>query len=405
MPFSLSKFLQDRLDSIVVGPPQFDRLGRVPNMVVYPLFPPSLDPHPSPLITLSEAMRRGVSLHDTGLVNRVHIENPLPASVLAGESDVLLGPTQLRSLQYSCLVPPYCRASLPVNCVEEGQPTEYQARFTQSSTCPWYLRSFKMENLARSGEIPQYEVWEKVKSYLNMAGTVSKTHDLHAVMNDNAFEMHNLSDLFPRRPGQVGTISAVGHDLFVELYTDPEILEDRYDSVLRSALVDAITQSGSNVVSPNRVKTVLAEIAEASKNNLVLQSRSLKSAGRSLAFTGNGVSGTALLSGDNLVHLSAHQRCWGQDELFDSVCDELESARDAWATEHNGFLRNLASDYSNRRKRYNEFKSRMSSDSRSNSETEYVASPAGEEVETTTSKPMPLSPHVHDFFLTLFRSE
>ena len=139
MPFSLSKFLQDHIDNIVVGPPQFDRLGRVPNMVVYPLFPTSLDPHPSPLITLSEAMRRGVSLHDTGLVNRVHVDNPLPASVLAGESDVLLGPTQLRSLQYSCLVPPYCRASLPVNCVEEGQPTEYQARFTQSSALPMVL--------------------------------------------------------------------------------------------------------------------------------------------------------------------------------------------------------------------------------------------------------------------------
>ena len=168
--------------------------------------------------------------------------------------------------------------------------------------------------------------------------------------------------------------------------------------------MDAVTQPGTSVVSPSRAKTVLAEIAEASKNNLVLQSRSLKSAGRSLAFTGNGVSGTALLSGDNLVHLSAHQRCWGQDELFDSVCDELESTRDAWAAEHNGFLRNLASDYSDRRKRYNEFKSRMSSDSHSGFETEYVASSAREEEETTTSKPMPLSPHIHDFFLGLFRN-
>jgi hypothetical protein len=402
--FSLSKFLEDHLGSIIVGPPQFDRLGRVSNMVVYPLFPDSLDPHPSPLITLSEAMRRGVNLQDTGLVNRVHVDNPLPASVLAGESDVLLGPTQLRSMQYSCLVPPYCRASLPVNCVEEGQPTQYQARFTQSSACPWYVRSFKMEKLARSGEIPQFEVWEKVKSYLDMAGTVSSTHDLHAVLNDKAFEMHNLSDLFPRRPGQIGTISAVGHDLFVELYTDPEILEDRYDSVLRSALVDAVTQSGVNVVSPSRVKTVLAEIAEASKNNLVLQSRSLRSAGRSLAFTGNGVSGTALLSGDNLVHLSAHQRCWGQDEHFDTVRDELESACDTWASEHNGFLRNLASDYAARRTRYNEFKSRLTSDSNAGFESEYVAPPTGEEEETTSLRPMPLSPHIHNFFLGLFRS-
>ena len=401
MSFSLSKFLDDYFSNIVVGPPQFDRSDRISNMVVYPLFPSMLDPHPSLFITLSEAMRRGLNLHDTGLVNRVHVDNPLPASVLAGESDVLLGPTQLRSLQYSCLVPPYCRASLPVNCIEEGQPTEYQAKFSQASTCPWYLRSFKMEHLARKGEIPQYEVWEKIKSYLNMAGTVSKTHDLHEVLNETAFKMQSLEDAFPHQPGQIGIISSVGHDLFVELYSDPEILEDRYASVLRSALLDAVTQPGSNVLPPSRAQTVLVDIIKASKNNLVLQNKSLKSTGRSLAFTGNNITGTTLLSGDTLVHLSAHQRCWGQDKLFESVSEELHDANDAWSANNENFLRNLAADYSNRRTRYNDFKSQLNSDSRPNFESHFPTTE--EDKDYPSARLKPLSPQLHEFFLDLFR--
>ena len=92
-------------------------------MVVYPLFPSKLHPDPPDMVTLSEAMRRGVALNDTGVVSRVHLENPLPTSVLAGESEILIGSTQLRAVQFSCLIPPERRIALPVNCKDSSDLT------------------------------------------------------------------------------------------------------------------------------------------------------------------------------------------------------------------------------------------------------------------------------------------
>ena len=92
-------------------------------MAVYPLFPSQLSPDPPEILTLTEALQRGMELQDTGVISRVHVDNPLPTAVLAGESELLMGQTQQRSIQFSCLLPAQKKSSLPVNCVEEGQPT------------------------------------------------------------------------------------------------------------------------------------------------------------------------------------------------------------------------------------------------------------------------------------------
>ena len=147
MSGSLAKLLDQYFETILVGPPVFDGYGDLPNVVIYPLFPTSLASDPPELITLAEGLRRGLRLSNTGIVNKVHVDNPLPTAVLAGESELLMGQTQQRSMQFSCLVPPFRRASLPVTCVEEGKPTDSQAEFELADGCPWSLRSFKMEQI------------------------------------------------------------------------------------------------------------------------------------------------------------------------------------------------------------------------------------------------------------------
>jgi len=167
MATSLAETLQRTVDGLVIGPPLYDPTANLPNMVVYPLFPTApLSTEPPHVITLAQGLRRGVRLSDTGVVSQVHVDNPLSTTILVGESEILVGPTQLRSVQFSCLVPPGRRASLPVNCVEAGQPTVYKAEFTDSVACPWYLRAFKLEQLARHGENHQHRIWDRIKEYL-----------------------------------------------------------------------------------------------------------------------------------------------------------------------------------------------------------------------------------------------
>ena len=403
MAGSLARTLEGHLKEMVTGPPLFDPTGNLPNMVVYPVFPETLGPDPPDVITLSQGMRRGVRLNDTGVVSQVHIDNPLPTSILVGESDILVGATQLRSVQFSCLVPPGRRASLPVNCVEAGQPTVYQAEFTGTEAWPWHLRSYKMEQLARHGDSHQHRIWEHIRDYLRGAKTTSSTDDVSAVFREYGADVESLSSLFPLERGQVGTVCAVGQELFIELFADPELLEDRYDETLRSALVEAVAHPTREVIPRDQVDELLDELAAASRSCKVLHSRSLSDSGRSLAFSDKGISGCALMSGGRLVHLSAHKRCWGFGRAFDDQVSEFSRMREAWEEDNAPFLAQLSRDYGRRSKPYRAFKERLKPEpqrgSSPSSKPPGAAKPGNAELGPV---PMPLSPSIHEFFLRLF---
>ena len=410
MSSSLAQLLAKFHQGTVLGPPTFDPKGHLPNVVVYPIFPATLHPDPPDMITLSDALDRGVKLNDTGLVGRVHIDNPLPTTILAGESEILMGQTQMRSMQYSCLVPGGRRASLPVNCVEEGRPTEYQAEFVDTDACPWSLRSFKMEQLAQRGETEQTAIWDQVEDFLHTANTSSKTKDLHAVFNRFSGEIGSIGDIFPRRPGQVGAICAVGPHLFLEVFGAPELLEDRYANLLHSALVEAIVYPGDAVLPSAQVAQFLPELIAVSRDSAIMQNRSLKGTGRTEAFNGQGITGSALAADGELVHLSAHKKCLGRSQPFTALRDDLIEQQSQWENEHASFVKDLTQSYNRRRQRYESFKDGLAPIRNPDIERgavlpydEMAIPSTGQNNAPPAPRPQPLSKGLHDFFLDLFR--
>ncbi|MEE2657815.1 MAG: DUF6569 family protein [Candidatus Latescibacterota bacterium] len=405
MPFSLSDILDRTFQDVVIGGPLFDPTTNVPNMVVYPIFPTDLSDRPTDVITLKQGLRKGVRLSDTGVVSQVHIHNPLPAAILVGESDILIGPTQLRSVQFSCLIPPGRRASLPVNCVEAGQPTVFQAEFNDAEACPWFLRSFKMEQLARHGESHQHRIWEHIKDYLRSTGTESSTQDISAVFDEFGGDVERFSELFPLQPGQVGCVCAVGQDLFCEYFSAPEVLEDRYELVLRSATVEAVAHPTHEVIPSQHVDSLLQELAEASQGSKVVHSRSLQDGGRTQVFHGRGISGSGLVSGGELVHLTAHKRCWGQGQMFSEQLPDLEQDRKLRIAEQRDLLRRLADEYSSRRRQYRSYLKGVKPASVSASRRALHVSVDDDQFsdDNPTPPPLPLNPGLHEFFLRLFR--
>ncbi len=403
MATPLADTLRHSFDDLLLGAPQFDATANLPNMVVYPVFPTHLSPDPPDVVSLAQAMRRGVTLSDTGIVTQVHIDNPLPTAVLVGESDILVGPTQLRAVQFSCLVPPGRRASVPVNCVEAGQPTVYQAKFTNTAACPWYLRSFKLEQLSRHGDNHQHRIWDRIKEYLHHTGTVSSTQDVCAVFDQFGDDVDALSQVFPLQPGQVGCVSAVGQDLFVEIFGDPELLEERYEQVLHSALVEAISHPTREVIPSAQVQGVLEELIDASRNSKVVHSRSLRDSGRTQVFSKGAIAGSGLVSAGRLVHLTAHKRCWGLGRPFHEQMSELQSEQTQRSSEQADLLAHLDDDYNRRRKRYRSFLRKLTP-TRSTSEEPFVAAENVDDVDDSIdTEPVPLSDDLHAFFLRLFR--
>ena len=404
MSLNFSKSLTEYLEEIVVGPPLYDPKGNLQNLVIYPVFPRSLAPHHPEIVTLSIALEKGLRLTDTGVVSRVHVDNPLPVSVLASESETLIGSTQQRSVQFSCLLDPKRKAALPVSCVEEGQPTEYQAEFSQTDTCPWSLRSFKMDQLARFGEPPQHWVWDQIKTYLADTATRSATHNIHSVLDQNSHQLQTLSKIFPPTPGQTGAICAVGQSLIIELFGDPEIFADRYDKVLRSALVEAVAQPSDKIVPAGKIPHFLNQIIEACQTTKVMNNRSLNENGRSLAFTHLGLSGQALIAKGHLIHLSAHQQWPGQGQPLADLCPEMDAARADWESHRPPFMDELAHSYSRRLRRYNSFKSKLQPSSTSDDQQQKtdVQNPKQNE---SAPQAVPLNPELHRFFLRLFNRD
>ncbi|MBT3345121.1 MAG: hypothetical protein HN712_07215 [Gemmatimonadetes bacterium] len=403
MATPLADTLRSSFDDLLLGAPQFDPTANLPNMVVYPVFPARLAPDPPDVVSLTQGLQRGVRLSDTGIVTQVHVDNPLPTAILVGESDILVGPTQLRAVQFSCLVPPGRRASLPVNCVEAGQPTVYQAEFTDAKACPWFLRSFKLEQLARHGDNHQHRIWDRIKDYLKSTGTVSSTHDVCAVFDRFSEDVDDLSGIFPLHPGQVGCVSAVGQDLFIEIFGDPELLEERYDQVLHSALVEAIAHPTREIAPAAQIDGVLNELIEASRNSKVVHSRSLRDSGRTQVFNKGAITGSGLVSGGRLVHLTAHKRCWGTGRPFHDQLPGLEQDRSLRVDEQADLLAQLEDDYKKRRKRYRSFL-RGLTPSRTTTQEPFVATDEEQEDDDDIAfEPMPLSGALHEFFLRLFR--
>ncbi|MBM3279792.1 MAG: hypothetical protein FJY95_17185 [Candidatus Handelsmanbacteria bacterium] len=402
MAASLTKQLERCLNGVVVGPPLFDHSGLLPCMVVYPLFPNQLGPAPPTTITLTEGLSRGVRLRDTGQVDRVHVENPLDASILLGESEVLVGKTQTRALQISCLIPPGQRASIPVNCIEERRLTEYHAEFTQADICPWNLRSFKLEQLARHGETHQHRIWDRIETFLSRTESPSPTADLRAVYNTHAFDLNSLRHRYPLHPGQCGAVCAVGQELYLELFSAPELLEDRYHQLLKSALIEAVIAPQEQVGSPEGVRAFLGALPAAGRASRLVHPASLKGKGRSAVFSAQGITGAALMADQEVVHLCAHQRCWGRTQPFPDVLPHLDQARADW--EGGAFFSLLEEEYGPRRRRYQAFKEQL--DPSAPPEERKLSgrlAPQGDVRGLRAPPPRPLAPRLHDFFLRIFQ--
>ena len=345
-------------DNLVVGPPFYNKTGKLENMVAYPLFPTLLSENPTKIITLDEALNNGLDLIDTGIISQVNARNDLPAPILVTESKIILGDTQERSVQFSCILPARDTTSVAVTCVEEGQPSIPRVNFTNYGACPWPIRSFKNEQLARNGEPNQFWVWERIRKYLNDTATKSTTHSLSATLKKQTKDLKSLSNSYPINEGQIGVIFSVGNNLYVEAFSDPELFSDSYEIILFSALTEALSLPSNETVPPDKIQHLFDRINNVMKNANILKN-SVKHTGQTLAFREPFLSGQALFANNKLMHLSSHQRCFGKSKIFSKLESDLVSAQIKWKKSPPVFLHKIQSASRDRKSCYDIFKKKV----------------------------------------------
>ena len=345
-------------NKLSVGPPSYDKSGKLNNLVAYPLFPSFLSNTPPKIITLGEAIQNGLDVVDTGIISRVQVHNNHEVSILATESEILLGKTQERSIQFSCILPPRKKTSIAVSCVEEGRPTIPHEKFTAGGACPWPIRSFKNEQLARNGEPIQFWVWERIRKYLLDTKTESSTNSLYDSVKKQKKDLIPLSRSYPINEGQVGVVFSVGSSLYVESFSDPELFADSYKKILFSALTEALSLPSNQVVGPSAIHNLFDRLNKATTNTRILNN-SKKHPGRTIAFGEPFLYGQALIVDKELVHLSGHQRCLGKSKAFSILKSELDAAQTRWEKSPPVFLGKILSTSRKRKSRYNVFKKKL----------------------------------------------
>jgi len=156
----------------------------------------------------------------------------------------------------------------------------------------------------------------------------------------------------------------------------------------------------------DQVNGLMREIIEVSHDCKVVQSRSLRDSGRSLVFSSKGISGSALLSGDRLIHFSAHKRCWGSGRPFVDQVKELIRGREDWEKQGQDLAGRLERAFAKRKKRYRSFKESLAPVVPHSDLEELPDCSEGDNDKLRREDaplPRPLSAGIHDFFLQLLR--
>lgn len=255
-------------------------------------------------VTLDDGLRRGIlRVLDSGVVERVTMENLSRRDwvfVMAGE--VIGGGKQNRMVRDDVLIAPDSRVSVPTYCVEQGR-WRGEDKFSGGK----YLSNYALRQKAMAAA-PQAEVWGQVEADQRRFRVDSETKDFEAVAGSPAVarELGAYHDAFRRlwRPRIVGFVVAQGGQIVAaDAFCNPPLFNSLRAKLLDSYAFDCVGRF-DRVRPPDfrqeDARDFMARIYAARFRN-----QGTPGAGASLAFTGNGIEGAALLNRNAVLHLHA----------------------------------------------------------------------------------------------------
>jgi len=258
-------------------------------------------------LSVSEALADGllaVREKGAGNVPVLVVENRGDRPVLMLGGELVLGGKQNRVLREDVLLPGRSGpVEVPVFCIEHGRWTDKPAAFE----CKQSVAPLAVREAARSGA-SQDAVWAGVSGYCKSLGVESRTSDLQAVHDSPEVrkELADCRESFIKhcwRQEQVGMVVArynqiVGADLFA----NAALFRKHRDRLLESYAVDCIACKGvaaDRVAAPGRdeAERFLLGVFDAT-----FDWRGTPGLGRLLSVSGAGLSGSALVNEDDVLH-------------------------------------------------------------------------------------------------------
>ena len=291
-----------RLDGVTVGPAR--SFGGV---TVWPLLAQAEGPVHLPLAPALTAGVVTVEERDQADVVNLTLANRGLAPVLIIDGEEVVGGWQNRVATTTALIGAGRRVTLPVHCVERGRWDRSRQDFGAGEVAPHRLRARIKRGVQaslRSGpdrHADQGEVWDEVDARLGELGGEAPTGALHDAYRGRAERLTEYERALPPEPGACGLAVAVGGRVTaIELFNQPATAALYWPRLARAAALEALAEG---VEGGEPAAGAVAKLLAAAGRAAATVGPGLD-LGREAHLAGQGVTGTALVDGETVVHLA-----------------------------------------------------------------------------------------------------
>jgi hypothetical protein len=302
---TIEKYLAEPL---VVGEP--DIAGP---LVVFPLFGPEPKER---YVSFAEGRSLGAKVSELSgraSVRDLVIENPTDVAVLLYEGEEVLGAQQNRIFDVTVLVAVGAQLRVPVSCVEagrwDGRRHREEFRPAPQAAYPELRRHKNLRaraNVAADSEprADQDQVWSLIDAKSARHGVRSLTGAMHDVYEGRRGGLSALTNAVERRDGQLGSLVAIaGAFTVLDYVSRADTFAALHSALLQGYALDALEAGESDatrVPALDRARDFVARVTTARAAE-----RAAIGQGRDLRFAANGVGGSGLRCGGELIQLMA----------------------------------------------------------------------------------------------------
>jgi hypothetical protein len=280
-------------------------------------------------LSLASGAAAGVKVRELpgASVNDLVVDNPLGVPVLLYEGEELLGAQQNRTVDHAVLLAPATTTTIGVSCVEHGrwEATRHSETMRSSPNAAFpELRRHKSQRMrARlaaglEARADQGEVWDTVRKREVELQTDSPTGAMSDLYVQRADELDRHQRAIRRRPGQLGSLVAIGGRFVVlDLVSRPEVYADLQGPLVAGYALDALDEPAKAAPLLTDAQAWLDDALEQ-----VGRRTRVRGMGDGMLVDASHVGGTGLVVDDHLVQLCLYG---GDDAPSPSV--ESMSAR------------------------------------------------------------------------------
>lgn len=266
-------------------------------------------------ITLKAGIEEGIvkiSECESSTVNTVmaHNMSSIPLVLIDGEE--VLGAMQNRIMNRSLIVPANTTMPISVSCTEHGRwhtfGSSAKAReFSDSDNFADYeTRHRKSARLFRNQDC-QSEVWNSISDLEIKHSYSSPTSSLNDSYVHHRPRLNEYLKHFNMLYNQIGAIFIInGQIKGLELFYNPFICSQYYERILRSYIMNAISNYDSSNCSSPDVEGFLRDLADSSLNHSPDQGL-----GHHVKFSNNHGTGSALIYDGEFIHLNYFKTKYG----------------------------------------------------------------------------------------------